>query len=207
MSPLKYFLPTCFFLVFFLNTPFAKTPSINDRDIQVLLSEEKKELGLLKKKLQKHNKKLSSVKKKEITILETLSQMENRLKLRERELEIFKWNIEINKRKIGKLEKLFNKTEINIQHQKQALSTLLQDIKRQVSLHFSIRVRTIVLLPEASLQKTTSGKLQHNKNFQHFLQQKFQPLVIDKAEEDLQNLSSSKILNKYFIDINQETNT
>ncbi len=131
MSFFKYFFPTCFFLVFFLNTPFAKTPSINDKEIQVLLSEEKKELNALKKRLKKANKKLSSVQKKEVSLLETLSQMEDRLKIRERELEIFKWNIEINKRKIGKLETLINKTEKNIQFQKQALSKWLRIVYKE----------------------------------------------------------------------------
>jgi murein hydrolase activator len=118
-------------LVFFVNLAIAKTPSINDKDIQILLSEEKKELDILKKKLQKHNKKLSSVKKKELSLLETLSQMEGHLKLRERELEIFKWNIEINKRKIRKLETLINKTEVNIKFQKQALSKWLRIVYKE----------------------------------------------------------------------------
>jgi len=131
MSYLKYLLSTCFILVFFLSSPFAKTPSINDKDIQVLLSEEKKELNVLKNKLHRHNKKLSSVKQKELSLLQTLSQMENRLKIRERELEIFKWNIEINKRKIGKLETLINKTEKNIKLQKQALSKWLRIVYKE----------------------------------------------------------------------------
>ena len=82
-------------------------------------------------------------------------------------------------------------------HQKQPLSTLLQDIRRQVSLHFSIRVHTIVLLPEASLQKTTSGKLQHFKNFETFQKNQFKPLVIETAHE-LQIPSEAKQWQKYF---------
>lgn len=131
MSQLKYLFLAIFFFTFFVNATLAKTPSINDRDIQVLLSEEKKELGILKKKLKRHNKKLSTVKKKELSLLETLSQMEDRLKFRERELEIFKWNIEINKRKIGKLETLINKTEKIIKIQKQALSKWLRIIYKE----------------------------------------------------------------------------
>lgn len=131
MSLLKYFFLIGFFFVFFLNTPFAKTPSINDKDIQNLLSEEKKELDILKKRLNRANKKLSSVHKKEASLLQTLSQMEDRLKVRERELEIFKWNIEINKRKIGKLEALISKTENNIQLQKQALSKWLRIVYKE----------------------------------------------------------------------------
>ncbi len=131
MSFLKYLLSTCLFIIFSINTAFAKTPSINDKEIQILLSEEKKELKVLKRKLEKQNKKLSSVHKKEVSLLETLSQMEDRLKLRERELEIFKWNIEINKRKITKLETLIDKTEKNIQLQKQALSKWLRIVYKE----------------------------------------------------------------------------
>ncbi len=131
MSFFKYFFPTCFFIVFSTNTTLAKTPSINDKEIQILLSEEKKELNVLKKKLEKQNKKLSSVHEKEVSLLETLSQMEDRLKLRERELEIFKWNIEINKRKIAKLETLIKKTGENIQLQKQALSKWLRIVYKE----------------------------------------------------------------------------
>ncbi len=131
MSFLKCFASVCILFIFLLEISFAKTASINEKEIQILLSEEKKELNLLKRKLKKQKNKLSSVKEKEASLLETLSQMEDRLKLRERELEIYKWNIEINKRKFGKLETLIDKTEKNIKLQKQALSKWLRIVYKE----------------------------------------------------------------------------
>ena len=81
----------CLFCVF---PSFSSEPSI--KEMNALLAEEKRELEILKRKIKKRGKKLSFVKAEEKSILNTMSQLKHNAKLKERELEIYKWNIKIN---------------------------------------------------------------------------------------------------------------
>jgi murein hydrolase activator len=74
------------------------------KQIDALLNDEKKELSLLKKKIAKQNKLISSAGKKESLLLSNLKKVNNQIKLKERELKIYQWNFMINKKKLAKLE-------------------------------------------------------------------------------------------------------
>jgi murein hydrolase activator len=76
----------------------------NAKQIDALLKDEQKELGLLKKKIAKQNKLIYSAGKKEGQLLSNLKKVNNQIKLKERELKIYQWNFLINKKKLAKLE-------------------------------------------------------------------------------------------------------
>ena len=74
------------------------------KQIDELLKDEQKELSLLKKKIAKQNKLISSAGKQEGQLLSKLKKVNNQIKLKERELKIYQWNFLINKKKLAKLE-------------------------------------------------------------------------------------------------------
>jgi murein hydrolase activator len=76
----------------------------NAKQIDALLKDEQKELSLLKKKIAKQNKLISSAGKQEGQLLSNLKKINNQIKLKERELKIYQWNFLINKKKLAKLE-------------------------------------------------------------------------------------------------------
>jgi len=79
--------------------------------VQHILKEEKVELDKLREKIRRQNKKLKDIGKKETRILQTLENLEDRLKLRERELKIYKWNLQVNRGQIKDLEKRIEEKE------------------------------------------------------------------------------------------------
>jgi murein hydrolase activator len=86
----------------FVATGWAE--KLSAKQIDALLKDEKKELILLKKKIAKQNKLISSAGKKESQLLTNLKKVNNQIKLKERELKIYQWNFLINKKKLAKFE-------------------------------------------------------------------------------------------------------
>ena len=113
-------------LICFNGSAIADDKSI--QEINNLLAEEKLELEQLKRQIERQGGKISSVGKKETSLLLTLHQMENKLKLKKRELEIYKWNIAINKKKVVKLNKNMKNIEKSLVRQKAALAMWLRTI-------------------------------------------------------------------------------
>ena len=196
----KLFLLFLSFYLFFETPALAKNSAIDEKEIQSLIAEEKKELDILKKKLARQNAKLSSVHDKEVSLLKTLGQMEDRLKLRERELEIYKWNNEINKRKISKLETLIKNTEETIQEQKKALSKWLRIVYKEgkeypVRVLFSsknisdllqrIKYMQLVAEYDTSLFKSYESKLNNLLNDKNALLQVRSNLMLLKKDAEL----------------------
>ena len=87
------------------------------KQINSLLEDEKKELKILKGKIARQEKLISSVGKKEGKLLGKLKKIDNQIKLKERELKVYQWNSLINKKKLAKLEKNreANKKELKAQ--------------------------------------------------------------------------------------------
>lgn len=117
------------FLLFSALPVLAKDKTIDE--ITNILEDETKELNRLRDKLEKQDKILSSVDKQESSLLKTLTQIDDRLKIKERELEIYKWNIEINKKKITSLTETIRETEKNIGEQKNELARWLRIIYKE----------------------------------------------------------------------------
>lgn len=100
-------------------------------DIESLLKDEKSELDKLKAKIARREKEIKAMGKKQSTVLKTLAQLEDRLSLRERELKIYHWNIEINKKKIERLETNLEETQMTFEKQKQILGARLRTIYKE----------------------------------------------------------------------------
>jgi len=73
-------------------------------DINALIKTDKNELARIKKRIEKQEKSLSQVGAKTRSVLKTLNGLDDQLKLRERELKIYHWNMEANRKKIAALK-------------------------------------------------------------------------------------------------------
>ena len=101
------------------------------KEINSLLKDEKKELKILKKKIARQEKLLSSVGKKEGKLLGKLKKINNQIKLKERELKIYQWNSLINKKKLAKLEKNLNINKKELKAQKIILGKRFRQIYKE----------------------------------------------------------------------------
>ncbi len=108
---------------------FAKPNSV--KEINNLLKDEQVQLEKLKKKISKREQQLKAIGKKETSVLKTLGQLEDRLKLRERELRIYHWNIKINKKQMGGLETKINKMEEQLRRQQYVLGMRLRALYKE----------------------------------------------------------------------------
>mgnify|MGYP001483093233 CR=1 FL=1 len=121
----------------FASSSFADNPSIEE--MNSLLAEEKHELEALKLRIKERGKKLSSVQAKERSILKTLSHLENRVKLKKRELEIYKWNIKISIGKIKKIRRNVKEAERLLEKRKSDLANWLRSMYKEGGV-FSVKV-------------------------------------------------------------------
>lgn len=107
--------------------------------LQTRLEEEKSKLEQLRSKIETQEKKMSLVAEKETSLLRTLSQTEDRLKLKEKELEVYKWNIQINRAKSFNLDADIQGSERLLDRQKLVLARRLRTIYKEGPL-FPIKV-------------------------------------------------------------------
>ncbi len=113
----------------FASTGWAAKKSA--KEINDLLQDEQKELKLLKKKIAKQNKLISSAGKKEGQLLGNLRKIDNQIKLKERELKIYQWNFLVNKKKIAKLETNLKADGQKLKAQKILLGKRLRQIYKE----------------------------------------------------------------------------
>ena len=119
-----------FFIVVFNGIPVFSEES-KSAEINNLLDVEQAELEGLRKKIKKQELAISRVGKKESVALKNLQIIGNQLKLKERELNIYKWNIKNNKKKLLSIEPRLKKTEHKIKLQKIALASRLRAIYKK----------------------------------------------------------------------------
>ena len=139
-------------LLFFASTGFAFKKSAEE--INALLDDEKKELIVLKEKIAKQGKLISSAGKKEGQLLSNLRKVDNQINLKSRELKVYQWNFLINKKKLSKLEKKFKAKRKNLIVQKKLLGKRFRQIYKEGS---------VVPLKIIFSSKNTSEFLQHIK--------------------------------------------
>jgi murein hydrolase activator len=107
--------------------------------IDTLLKDEQAELKALRKKIAQQEKAISKVGKKESTVLKNLQKIGSQLKLKKRELEIYKWNFKNNQKKISSLEPRLKKAEQKIKSHKKILGLRLRSIYKEGPM-FPLRV-------------------------------------------------------------------
>ena len=107
--------------------------------IDTLLKDEQAELKILRKKIAQQENAISKVGKKESAVLKNLQKIGSQLKLKKRELEIYKWNFKNNQKKISSLEPRLKKAEQKIKSHKKILGLRLRSIYKEGPM-FPLRV-------------------------------------------------------------------
>jgi len=107
--------------------------------IDTLLKDEQAELKILRKKIAQQENAISKVGKKESAVLKNLQKIGSQLKLKKRELEIYKWNFKNNQKKISSLEPRLKKAEQKIKSHKKILGLRLRSIYKEGPI-FPLRV-------------------------------------------------------------------
>jgi septal ring factor EnvC (AmiA/AmiB activator) len=107
--------------------------------IDTLLKDEQAELKILRKKIAQQENEISKVGKKESAVLKNLRKIGSQLKLKKRELEIYKWNFKNNQKKISSLEPRLKKAEQKIKSHKKILGLRLRSIYKEGPM-FPLRV-------------------------------------------------------------------
>jgi murein hydrolase activator len=107
--------------------------------IDTLLKDEQAELKALRKKIVQQENAISKVGKKESAVLKKLQKIGNQLKLKKRELKIYKWNFKNNQKKISSLEPRLKKAEQKIKSHRKILGLRLRSIYKEGPI-FPLRV-------------------------------------------------------------------
>ena len=116
---------------------FGKTDPV--KEITGLIKDEKKELVKLKAKIKKQTSQLNSIGEKETSILKKLSYLENRLKLKERELKIYQWKSQVNKAKLNAMGGSIKENQAELDKHKSILGDRLRSIYKEGNM-FPIKV-------------------------------------------------------------------
>lgn len=124
-----------FFLAILTGAIFYFSLSVADAvkavDVDVLLENEKSELEILKQRIEKQNKVISKADAQKKSLLRVMGDLEDQLKMRERELRIYKWNIDKNKEKISKLTDSMASADKLLVQQKMILGSRLRAIYKE----------------------------------------------------------------------------
>jgi murein hydrolase activator len=107
--------------------------------IDKLLKDEQAELKALQKKITQQENAISKVGVKESAVLKNLQKIRNQLKLKRRELKIYKWNFKNNQKKISSLIPRLKKAEQKIKSHKYILGLRLRSIYKERPM-FPLRV-------------------------------------------------------------------
>ena len=107
--------------------------------IDKLLKDEQAELKILRRKIAQQENAISRVGKKESAVLKNLRKIGSQLKLKKRELEIYKWNFKNNQKKIFSLEPRLKKAKQKIKSHEKILGLRLRSIYKERPM-FPLRV-------------------------------------------------------------------
>lgn len=122
-----------------LGIPPVYSGDPTEKEIEQLITDEKRELEQLKKKIKSQAKEISTMGKKESKILKTFASLDNKKKVRERELQIYRYNIQINKKKMKQLSRKIKKTEKHLSRQESMLGQRLRTLYKEGKM-FPIKV-------------------------------------------------------------------
>ncbi len=100
-------------------------------DINALIETDKTELQRIKERIEKQEKSLSRVGAKTQSVLKTLRGLDDQLKLRERELKIYKWNMEANRKKIAVLKSQATASRESLKNLNAAVSKRVRAIYKE----------------------------------------------------------------------------
>jgi murein hydrolase activator len=127
------------FILHFVFVSMVLSANTNPKDINVLIKDEQKELKTLQAKIARQEKLISSVGIKEGQLLGKLKSIDDQIKLKQRELKIYKWNFLTNKNKLSKLEKILAVKQKELNDQKILLGKRFRQIYKEGPV-FSLKV-------------------------------------------------------------------
>ena len=126
-----------FIFVFDLSLTLVECADINEIDI--MLRKEKDKLSKLKNEIESQTKILNKMGQKEYSNLKKKRILDGQLKIKERELKIYNWNLKINKNKVRALTKKITQGEKQIYLQQKNLGRRLRSIYKEGDL-FSVKL-------------------------------------------------------------------
>ena len=122
------------FLITMASTSIVFSEQKNINEINTLLKDEQAELKVLRKKIKKQELAISKAGKNESAALKNLQVIGNQLRLKERELKIYKWNFKNNQKKLLSIEPSLKKMEQKINTHKKVLGYRLRSIYKNGSI-------------------------------------------------------------------------
>ena len=128
MSITSFKLISFIFLATMVSTSIVFSEEKNINEINVLLKDEQAELKALRKKIKKQELAITKAGKSESAALKNLQVIGNQLRLKERELKIYKWNFKNNQKKLLSIEPSLKKMEQKIKTHKKILGYRLRSI-------------------------------------------------------------------------------
>ena len=117
--------------IFVFNARYSFVESADIDEINTMLKKEKVELNKLREGISKQTRILNKMGKKEYSNLKKQKILDGQLKIRERELKIYDWNLKINKNKISNLTKKLNQSEKQIFLQQQIMKRRIRMIYKE----------------------------------------------------------------------------
>jgi len=128
----------CVFAFIFYLRP-ALVESANIDEINIMLKKEKDKLSKLKNEIENQTKILNKMGRKEYTNLKKKRILDGQLKVKERELKIYNWNLKINKNNVSDLTKKITHGEKQIYLQQKNLGRRLRTIYKEGDL-FAVKL-------------------------------------------------------------------
>lgn len=117
--------------IFVFNARYSFLESADIDEINTMLKKEKVELNKLREGISKQTRILNKMSKKKYSNLKKQKILDGQLKIRERELKIYDWNLKINKNKISNLTKKLNQSEKQIFLQQQIMRRRIRTIYKE----------------------------------------------------------------------------
>ena len=138
MILIKKILIFCVFaFIFYLRPALVESADIDE--INIMLRKEKDKLSKLKNEIENQTKILNKMGRKEYSNLKKKRILDGQLKIKERELKIYNWNLKINKNNVSALTKKITQGEKQIYLQQKNLGRRLRTIYKEGDL-FSVKL-------------------------------------------------------------------
>jgi len=138
MILIKKILIFCVFAFIVYLSPILVESAATD-EINIMLRKEKDKLSKLKKEIENQTKILNKMGRKKYSNLKKKRILDGQLKIKEKELKIYNWNLKINKNNVNDLTKKITKGEKQIYLQQKNLGRRLRTIYKEGDL-FSVKL-------------------------------------------------------------------
>ncbi|CAI2718387.1 murein hydrolase activator EnvC family protein [Nitrospina watsonii] len=170
--------------------------------VENLLEQEKSELDQLRRKIEQQNQELSQIGQEETRILKTLRHLEDRMKLRERELKIYQYNIQVNERQVRQARDAIQEHQEKLDRYK----LVLKDRLRQIYKNGDMYLVKILFSSDTFNQLLTRLKYMENVMaydatiFQDYMEQmeklEYETVRLEKSQKSLLQLQEEALKKK-----------